>query len=711
MFQTLHNANPNQLKDAIGLIDSQFEPDLADAGSVGWINYTVWSDVFSCPECAGEIVFWDNAVDVENGKVRDSFPCPHCNADQRKRSLDHVMVSIFDPALGETITQAKIVPVRINYTFGKKRYDKIPDEADLELCRKIEQSSVTSKFPAHRLFSGQETRRNDPIGITHVHHFYTRRNLSVFSYAFDEMPSELRWAVTGSIQRGSKQHQIAITRVGGEKAGVGGATAGHRRGTLYIPSNQIEMNPIILIRDRLSAFKKAAIKRRNERPIVTTQSTTKMSLPNNCIDYLFFDPPFGANINYSELNSLMEGWLGVFTERKHEAVEDRHQKKDVHAYRELMTRCFSEAYRVLKPGRWMTVEFSNTQAAIWNAIQASLQEAGFVVANVSVLDKKRGGVNAIVGVTAVKQDLVISAYKPNGGLEERFIKLREKEESVWDFVRTHLNYLPSVKLRGRELEYINERDPRIIFDRMVAWFIRHDAHVPLSSLEFQDGLRSRFPDRDGMVFLPEQVTEYDRKRAQVSQAPQMEMFVVDERSAIDWLTDYLKKRPSTYQDLHSEFMTQLGAGWKKHEARPELSALLEDNFLRYDASGEVPSQIHNYLSTNFHDLRNLEKSDPRLKAKAKDRWFVPDPNKAQDLEKKREKALLKEFDEYRTAPGRRLKEFRLEVLRAGFKSAWAARDFKTIIAIAQKVPDEALQEDEKLLFWYDSALTRMEANA
>lgn len=621
------------------------------------------------------------------------------------------MVSIFDPALGETITQAKIVPVRINYTFGKKRYDKIPDEADLELCRKIEQSSVTSKFPAHRLFSGQETRRNDPIGITHVHHFYTRRNLSVFSYAFDEMPSELRWAVTGSIQRGSKQHQIAITRVGGEKAGVGGATAGHRRGTLYIPSNQIEMNPIILIRDRLSAFKKAAIKRRNERPIVTTQSTTKMSLPNNCIDYLFFDPPFGANINYSELNSLMEGWLGVFTERKHEAVEDRHQKKDVHAYRELMTRCFSEAYRVLKPGRWMTVEFSNTQAAIWNAIQASLQEAGFVVANVSVLDKKRGGVNAIVGVTAVKQDLVISAYKPNGGLEERFIKLREKEESVWDFVRTHLNYLPSVKLRGRELEYINERDPRIIFDRMVAWFIRHDAHVPLSSLEFQDGLRSRFPDRDGMVFLPEQVTEYDRKRAQVSQAPQMEMFVVDERSAIDWLTDYLKKRPSTYQDLHSEFMTQLGAGWKKHEARPELSALLEDNFLRYDASGEVPSQIHNYLSTNFHDLRNLEKSDPRLKAKAKDRWFVPDPNKAQDLEKKREKALLKEFDEYRTAPGRRLKEFRLEVLRAGFKSAWAARDFKTIIAIAQKVPDEALQEDEKLLFWYDSALTRMEANA
>ena len=261
------------------------------------------------------------------------------------------------------------------------------------------------------------------------------------------------------------------------------------------------------------------------------------------------------------------------------------------------------------------------------------------------------------------------------------------------------------------MEFVVERDPRRVYDRMVAWFVRHDVPVPLSTEEFLDGLRSRFPERDGMVFLPEQVTEYDRKRAQAAQAPQIEMFVADERSAIDWLTDFLRKRPSTYQEVHPEFTTQLGAGWKKHETRPELSALLEDNFLRYDASSDVPSQIHNYLSTNFHDLRNLEKSDPRLKAKAKDRWFVPDPTKAQDLEKKREKALLKEFDSYRTAPGRRLKEFRLEVLRAGFKSSWAARDFKTIIAIAQKVPEEALQEDEKLLFWYDSALTRMEANA
>ena len=111
----------------------------------------------------------------------------------------------------------------------------------------------------------------------------------------------------------------------------------------------------------------------------------------------------------------------------------------------------------------------------------------------------------------------------------------------------------------------------------------------MSTQEFQAGLSQRFIERDGMVFLPDQVTEYDKKRMQVAIAPQMEMFVSDERSAIDWLTDFLKRRPSTYQEVSPEFMGQLGAGWKKHEAKPELSALLEDNFLKYDGTGEVPS--------------------------------------------------------------------------------------------------------------------------
>jgi 16S rRNA G966 N2-methylase RsmD len=451
----------------------------------------------------------------------------------------------------------------------------------------------------------------------------------------------------------------------------------------------------------------------NRKSIISTQSATHLeNLPSETVDYIFVDPPFGYNFDYSELNFFWEALLGVVTNQKQEAIVSASQLKELDEYRALLTRSFEEFFRILKPGRWMTVEFSNTQAAVWNAIQTSLQEAGFVVANVSALDKKQYGFKAIRTLTAVKQDLIISAYKPNGGLEERFANTSGKEESVWDFVRSHLKYLPTVKTQNNQLEQVIEREPRIIFDRLVAWFVRHNFPVPLSSQEFQAGLTQRFAERDGMVFLTDQVTEYDKKRHQIARAPQMELFIADERSAIDWLTDFLKKRPSTYQEVHPEFIQQLGAGWKKHEAKPELSDLLEGNFLCYDPKSkdgyEVPPQIHSYLSTNWADMRNLDKTDERLKKKATGRWYVPNPNKARDLEMVRERALLKEFETYRAHKGRRLKVFRLEAMRAGFRNAWANKDYATIIEVAKKVPEEALQEDEKLLLWYDQALTLSE---
>lgn len=713
MYQTLHAPTSNQVEEALRLIQSGDRPQLNSVGSIGRINYTVWSDVFICSECAGDVVFWDAAVDEVAGSVRDSFECPHCSAELTKRGLERAWSSAIDDTTKLAIRQAKQAPVMINYSVGRKRFEKRPDDVDRAIVAKIESQPLQHWCPTDRMMDGRESRRNDPIGITHVHHFYTKRNLSVLSslrahLKDSAMEGQLLCLVGDQLPRASKMHKIAVSRLNTNLS----KTAGILAGTLYVPSNQIEYSVLEMISYRIKDVSSYLGKRdKVTRQLVFTGSSTETLIPDNSLDYIFVDPPFGANISYSELNFLWEAWLKVFTNILPEAIENRAHGKSLNDYRALMSACFKEAFRKLKPGRWMTVEFSNTQASVWNTIQTSLQEAGFVVANVSALDKKQGSFKAVTTTTAVKQDLVISAYKPNGGLEDRFAKTGGSADSVWDFVRTHLNYLPTVKVRNGKLDFISERDPRIIFDRMVAWFIRHAVPVPMSTHEFQEGLLQRFVERDGMIFLPEQIPEYDRKRALVVQAPQMELFVADERSAIDWLTDFLRKRPSTYQELHTEFMSQLGAGWKKHETRPELFELLEDNFLRYDASGEVPSQIHNYLSTNYRDLRNLEKSDPLLKAKAKDRWYVPDPSKAKDLEQKRERSLLKEFENYKSTPGRKLKEFRLEVLRAGFKTAWGAKDYKTIIGIAQKIPEEALQEDEKLLLWYDQALTRMEADA
>ena len=719
-------AGKQLLKEVEQEIGWMYETLHTDGKTKGRIEYTVWSQVYSCPECAGEVNFTAEALDEDTKRVKEAFPCPHCGAELTKSRLERLYSTKLDPSTGKTILVPKRAATLISYTIGMTRYEKKPSADDLAVLQRIESLPLPSQVPTIEIppmHMTHERARMDYAGVTHIHHFFLPRAAQAMGKLWEKahahQDARIRSFLLFMVEQAIWGLSV-LNRYQPIQQGRPGGSQVNRQltGVYYVASQHAECSPWYNLGGKLDRLAKAfrSLKVSPGNTAISTGTAARLPLPDSCIDYIFTDPPFGENLPYAELNFLVEAWHGVMTQAKLDAIVDRAKEnraaqKSVDDYRRLMADCFKEYFRVLKPGRWMTVVFSNTQAAVWNGLQTAMQEAGFVVANVSALDKQQGSFKAVTTAVAVKQDLVISAYKPNGGLEQRFAERGATSESAWDFVQTHLKQLPVVKLRGGDLEYVAERDPRILFDRMVAWFVRHSAPVPLSSQEFQDGLRSRFLERDGMVFLPEQVAEYDKKRAQVAQAPQMELFVSDERSAIDWLTDFLKTRPSTYQEIHPEFITQLGAGWKKHEAKPELAALLEANFLQYDGTGEVPSQIHSYLSSNFKDLRGLDKHDRRLIAKATDRWYVPDPNKAQDLEKKREKALLKEFEQYQQHGGRKLKEFRLEVLRAGFKDAWSRKDYQTIIAVARKIPDDALQEDEKLLLWYDQALTRTEAGA
>ena len=686
----------------------------SDGKTKGRIEYTVWSEVFSCPECAGTVNFVAEALEVETKRVRDVFPCPHCGAELNKDRLERVLETRVDPATGQPWQRVKFEPSIIAYSVGKTRYEKEPDAADLATLAKVETlplpaSVPTSRFPIEEMYHGS---RIAPKGFTHIHHFFLPRAAQAMGQLWTKAQAHPDPRIRLFLEFFVEQAIWTATLLNRYRPTGFSQVNQYLTGVYYVASQHAECSPWYILDGKLDRLAKT-FRAFNSAPnvAVTTGTAAGLPLSDDTIDYIFTDPPFGENIFYADLNFLVEAWHGVTTDAKPEAIIDKFKNKALPDYQHLMQRCFAEYHRVLKPGRWMTVVFSNSKAAVWNAIQVALQQAGFVVAEVTALDKVQGSYRQVTSTTAVKQDLVISAYKPNGGLEDRLKNSGATSDSAWDFVQTHLQNLSVTKVKDGELEFIVERDPRRIYDRLVAWFVRHDAPVPISSDEFLSGLRSRFPERDGMIFLADQVTEYDKKRAQTAHAPQMELFVSDERSAIDWAADFLKARPSTYQDIHPEFIKQLGAGWKKHEARPELSALLEGNFLRYDGTGEVPSQIHRYLSTNYHDLRGLEKTDPRLNARAQDRWYVPDPNKAQDLEKKREKGLLKEFETYKAFTGRKIKESRLEVLRAGFNAAWASKDYTTILGIAHKLPEETLQEDERLLTLYDMALTRTEDGA
>ena len=87
------------------------------------------------------------------------------------------------------------------------------------------------------------------------------------------------------------------------------------------------------------------------------------------------------------------------------------------------------------------------------------------------------------------------------------------------------------------------------------------------------------------------------------------------------------------------------------------------------------------------------------------KWYVPDHNRASDLEKVRQRALLHEFHGYAESQGR-LRQFRTEAVRAGFADCFKRQDYDTLIQVAERLPEDVLHEDPDLLMYYDSARLR-----
>ena len=153
-----------------------YETKHADGRKVK-INYTVWSDVFVCPECASEIIFWDAAVNKETWQVNDDFECSSCGTQLGKRNLERSWVSHFDKSTGAVAKLAKQIPVLIHYKVSGSSYTKKPDNTDFGIIDRITNSNIPYWYPVTPLPDGDKMSDPRGVGIQNASEFYTKRAL------------------------------------------------------------------------------------------------------------------------------------------------------------------------------------------------------------------------------------------------------------------------------------------------------------------------------------------------------------------------------------------------------------------------------------------------------------------------------------------------------------------------------------------------------
>jgi hypothetical protein len=460
----------------------------------GELEYLVWSEILICPGCRKDVVFGKVAYDPRAEKVHASFACPHCRRQMDKRNCTRRLEEWTDPLLNQPVRRPALVPLFTAYRREGRRYYRPALATDAGPCAGLDCGVCPKPRPILRGERFYKDALWESYGITHVHHFYTMRNLRVLGLLLAEARRTakrigrlLQFLVTSIAVKASKLMNYNAD-------GVGRVL----KGTLYAGSLVQECNPFWLAEIALKDIRRLSQASRHDprNIIISTQSAAASTLPEASVDYVWIDPPFGKSLMYAELNQLWEWWLDVHTAETHEAVWDLRRGKDLAGYTDLMTRCLTQAHRALKPGRWMTMAFHNSQSAVWNAIQEAVRRAGFVLADVRILDKKLLTYNqSQQGLPRV--DLVLSAYKPARAATSKICLKKGTAEKAWRFVRRHLASLPM----PRNGEHLTERTSHLLFDRMIAHYLKKGVSVTLSAPEFFAGLQERFAERDGMFFL------------------------------------------------------------------------------------------------------------------------------------------------------------------------------------------------------------------
>lgn len=408
-------AAANRLVDAA----LEAEPTLYEAkspeGRLGVVRQIIWSDVVQCPRCGAETTYADTRVRYEPLRFDDQFTCS-CGHTGSPDDWKRVLEDVVDPWTGEEHTRRRRVPWKVYGRSANGNWSRPATDEDASAEVNALSRDLPAGTPIVPLHWGDLHRSGYHQGMNHLHHLYTARNfraLATLWKLIENEPAELQEALRLLVLSYNATHSTLMTRVVLKKNSKDFVVTGAQSGVMYVSGLPVEKNVFIGVQRKIKTFAAAfeLLHGLKGEATIITGSSTDLHLPDESIDYVFTDPPFGGYIPYSEINQLNELWLGRTTQAKDEAIISPAQGKGVGEYQALLTSVFSEAARVMKPATDATLVFHSSQASVWQALTASLTDAGLVVTAAGILDKTQASFKQVNGHVAVSGDPLLRVQK------------------------------------------------------------------------------------------------------------------------------------------------------------------------------------------------------------------------------------------------------------------------------------------------------------
>lgn len=406
-----HTATTVVERAKTALADLYFSERASDHAKVEMVR-AVWSFTYICPGCAKPLVFFKA---MRNGGTSAPDKCPNCAT----------------PFVKRTWKRGPDVPVQVVVRDAKGRLiEQEVGKVDLAAIAKAKADPRQTDIPSLVIDESREMFSRSGLGkagLMETKQFFSPRNAiallelwrAIRAVNDEALRAKLSFAFTAILPRASRRYQWSAQR-----------PLNAQNQTYYIAPVYYEWNIFELFERKVEAAIRAAEDIFGAEPLFTgdigrnvsytlASADHLMHLDDASVDYVFTDPPFGSNIFYSDMNLFHEAWLGQTTDHAREAVmhtTGRKKNGAAQRYEALLCGAFAEAFRVLKPGGYMSVVFGNSDGQIWGLVQRAMRDAGFssVPVHVAILDKGQRSVKGLnsgsEGVVTV--DLVVTLQKP-----------------------------------------------------------------------------------------------------------------------------------------------------------------------------------------------------------------------------------------------------------------------------------------------------------
>lgn len=411
-------------------LDWLYETKCDRCGGPARTEYVVYSERFQCPRCGKVVPLFDcpevkvpylvGGKRSQKTEEKDRRVCPHCLrecGDAKKEFVVSARSKKFGP-----------VPIAVSYICltdccpkrDQRRHDEKANtrkarffqDSDVRHIDHIAKATMPHSYPTgllreaipYRLFEKMDFR---PTDAQSVEDLFTKRNLWALAAIRASARSRLPAGLRESFLLAMNAAVFGVSRM------VRESNTATMAGTYYLPQMSKAVNVVDSFRAKFEMMANCYAALPTDNDILVSVDDARSLEGQSDLDYIFTDPPYVDKIQYGELNYLWEAWLDVGPKwRRGEIIVNSYSGKTLASWDTALRTVFSRCYDRLKPGRWMSICYHDTDPGTWTRVQNAVRDTGFVIHSVTALDPKQKSQNQLNAEKIAKGDLVLNCLKP-----------------------------------------------------------------------------------------------------------------------------------------------------------------------------------------------------------------------------------------------------------------------------------------------------------